>query len=172
MYQISNYGRIKSLTRKRDGMKRIEKEHIINQFNDGNGYKQFSLFKNKKKISYKTHRILAQTFLPNPNNYPCVNHIDGNKQNNKISNLEWCTYKYNTKHAWDIGLCSTKKFKHYTTQVAKLNENNKVLETYSSQKIASKLNNISYKALNMCLRGKSKTSGGYKWKYVNERGVK
>ena len=103
---------------------------------------------------------------------PKGSEINGNMLDNRAENLEWCTYQYNTKHAWNNGLCSTEKFKHYATKIAKLNKNNEILEIYPSQRIASKLNNISYKALNNCLKGKSKTSGGYKWEYANEREVK
>lgn len=58
---------------------------------------------NTSRCEY-THILIAKTFLPNPNNYPIVNHIDGNKHNNRIENLEWCTYSRNNKHAIDIGL--------------------------------------------------------------------
>lgn len=52
----------------------------------------------------RVHRLIAKAFIPNPNNYPCINHIDGNKLNNNVSNLEWCTYSYNNIHALKIGL--------------------------------------------------------------------
>lgn len=61
-------------------------------------------FKYKKYKMCRVHRLVAETFLENPNNYPCINHIDGNKQNNNISNLEWCTYAYNNAHAVEHGL--------------------------------------------------------------------
>lgn len=66
-----------------------------------NGYD--FVYLTKKKMEY-VHRLVAQAFIPNPNNYPCVNHKDGNKLNNRVENLEWCTYSYNNKEAYRLGL--------------------------------------------------------------------
>lgn len=63
---------------------------------------------NNKKCTQKIHRLLATAFIPNPNNYTQINHKDGNKLNNKLDNLEWCTPSQNIKHAWDTGLQSKK----------------------------------------------------------------
>ena len=65
-----------------------------------NWYKVISVNINKKPKIFYVHRIVAETFIPNPNNYPCVNHIDNNKQNNAIKNLEWCTFQENTINAY------------------------------------------------------------------------
>lgn len=76
-----------------------------------NGYLQFKLFvsynpeNKKRKYEYLyAHRLVAEYFIDNPNNYPCINHIDGNKENNNVSNLEWCTYAQNMQHAVKTGL--------------------------------------------------------------------
>lgn len=78
----------------------------IKPFKKANGYLSVSLYIKEDKINYKRyiHRLVAQTFISNHNNYPVVNHIDGNKQNNNVSNLEWCTYSYNVKHAYKNNL--------------------------------------------------------------------
>ena len=68
------------------------------------GYYKVTLMKNRKPFEKKVHRLIAECFIPNPNNKPCINHKDGNKQNNQISNLEWVTYKENTAHAIKHGL--------------------------------------------------------------------
>lgn len=69
-----------------------------------NGYLIYDLRWKNKKTSFSAHRLVAEYFLNNPNNYPIVNHIDGNKLNNNVNNLEWCSYSYNNQHAIDNGL--------------------------------------------------------------------
>lgn len=71
-----------------------------------NGYKRIHVSKNGIHYKYLVHRLVAETFVPNPFNLPVVNHIDGNKQNNSVANLEWCTYSDNLKHAFKTGLRS------------------------------------------------------------------
>lgn len=74
---------------------------------DKNGYRHAILNRRNRDI----HRIVAETFIPNPNNRPCVNHKDGNKLNNSVDNLEWCTYSENTLHAYRMGLQVAKRRK-------------------------------------------------------------
>lgn len=73
------------------------------------GYIQYALYINGKPMRYKAHRLVCLCFVPNPNNYPCINHIDGNKLNNNVDNLEWCTYYHNNKHARDTKLNNISK---------------------------------------------------------------
>ena len=72
--------------------------------NKPNIYARTSLIKNKKNKQHFMHRLIAEAHIPNPDNYPVINHKDGNKQNNSIDNLEWCTVTHNNKHAYDMGL--------------------------------------------------------------------
>lgn len=107
-YLISNTGKIKSPDQTVDiGMGRIQfkKERIIKCHVSNRGYWAVGLTceKGKSKV-FHLHRLLAQTFIPNPNEYKCINHKDGNKLNNHISNLEWVTHSQNNKHAYDTGL--------------------------------------------------------------------
>jgi hypothetical protein len=93
IYQISNLGNVKRLYKKNpNGI-------ILKQIDNGAGYLKVGLSKNNKEKKLYVHRLLAQYFIDNPNNYPCINHINGIKNDNRIENLEWCTYSENEKHS-------------------------------------------------------------------------
>jgi len=102
LYQISNLGRVKSLKKKRGFL--ILKEKILKSHLDNLGYQMLTLVKNKKHKQYRIHRLVAIAFISNLNNKKEVNHIDGNKSNNNILNLEWSTRSENMKHADKMGL--------------------------------------------------------------------
>lgn len=110
-YEVSNTGLVRSvdkIVKSRWGCMRTIKGHIKKQCLARNGYLCVSLY-DRDKFSYSTvHRLVAMVFIPNPNNLPVVNHIDGNKLNNNASNLEWCSYQYNTIHAYDNNLITTR----------------------------------------------------------------
>lgn len=94
-YQVSNKGNIKSLKR--------NKLLSLNWLDD-DGYRRVNFFQNKKRKHFSIHQLVAIHFIPNPDNKPVVNHLDGNKLNNKSSNLEWATRSENDLHAYKIGL--------------------------------------------------------------------
>lgn len=102
-YQVSNLGNVKSLETW-TGDRYIKREKILKNNLYGNGYYYVGLSKNGKVKRYKVSRLVAQEFIPNPENKPFINHIDGDKLNNHIDNLEWCTQSENMKHASMIGL--------------------------------------------------------------------
>ena len=92
-YQVSNDGKVRSLNYKRTG-----KTKILKQNTNKDGYKTLLLCKNGKVKAYYIHRLVAQAFIPNPNNYLIVNHKDENPANNHVSNLEWCNHEYNMNY--------------------------------------------------------------------------
>jgi hypothetical protein len=96
IYQISNLGNVKSYKKNRVKI-RIPTKNT-------NGYLCLGLRKNNKRKMYLIHRLISEYFIENKNNKPYINHIDGNKLNNNINNLEWCTQKENVNHSWKIGL--------------------------------------------------------------------
>lgn len=104
------------LKRKKDGS-------FINlcQWIDNVGYYQVCFRLNKKRIYVRVHRIIAETLIPNPNNYKMINYIDGNKLNNDISNLEWCRNSYNTKETYRLNLYKSRK----SCRVKAINKNTK-----------------------------------------------
>ena len=92
-YQVSNLGRVKSLN-----YNHTSREKILKAREDKVGYLYLNLYKNNKRKTHKVHRLVAQAFIENPNNYPQVNHKDENKSNNRVENLEWCTHRYNLNY--------------------------------------------------------------------------
>lgn len=105
-YQVSSMGRVKSFDTYRkgkNGSKRRCLSRILKPLN-ANGYQKVALYTKKSNKHFLIHRLVAKTFINNNKNKPCVNHIDGIKTNNTVSNLEWCTYSENSKHAKDTGL--------------------------------------------------------------------
>lgn len=99
LYQVSNLGRVKSLNYRRTG-----KEKILKPIKMKRQYIKVQLCKNRKPKQYMIHRLVAQAFIPNPDNKEQVNHINGNKADNRVENLEWCTNSENTQHAFENGL--------------------------------------------------------------------
>lgn len=172
LYQISNYGKVRSLPRN------TTKGKILKPGKMTNGYLQVVLYKDGKRFQKKVHRLVAEAFLPNPNNLPQINHKDENKEKNVIylnddgsvneeaSDLEWVTAKENINYGTGIerrakantnGKCSKKVFQ--------LNLDGTLLKEWSStreiqRELGFRQNNIS-----QCCLGKIKTSNGFIWKY-------
>lgn len=101
-YEVSNFGRIRGIdrvTNTSDGKDCFRKGVIMKVHNRKNHYSSIAISINGKHKTFQLHRLVALAFLPNPNNYPCVNHKDENKHNNNVDNLEWCTYRYNSYYS-------------------------------------------------------------------------
>ena len=104
VYMVSNYGRVKSVNRFRKGRDNsvvLVKEKILKGKIDKDGYIEYALCigEHKKMKFYRAHRLVAEAFIPNPNNLPQINHKDENKSNNFVSNLEWCDCTYNNRYS-------------------------------------------------------------------------
>ena len=82
----------------------------MKQFKNFGGYMQVTLCVNRCRQTLSVHRLVALTFIPNPYGLPQVNHIDGNKQNNRVDNLEWCSQSENMQHAYETGLVKSTKY--------------------------------------------------------------
>lgn len=155
LYQVSNLGNVRSLNRK---IKNRNLKEKIKKFDKTKfGYLRVELNNNGKKKKYLVHRLVAQTFLDNPNNYPCINHKDENKNNNIVSNLEWCDYLYNNLY--------NNKHKKSWVKVKQLDKNNNIINIFVSITEASKKTNIIQCEISNCLHNRQKTAGGYYWQY-------
>lgn len=127
-YYVSSWGRVKSL--------KFGKERILKPVLQSRGYPTiFISQKNQKCKQVRVHILVALAFIPNPDNKPQVNHIDGNKLNNHIDNLEWVTIKENIQHAWDTGLFEDKRKKCAAS--AKLHHSKPVIDLLTGTKYNS-----------------------------------
>lgn len=171
-YQISNYGRIKSLGRyyfsgMHNAIKKYQNENIRKTEKTKNGYMRIALCKDGKIKKYLVHRLVAEHFIDNPNKLPQVNHIDENKENNYYKNLEWCDNKYNMNY----GKRNEKARKSITTtkgrKVNQYDLEDNFIKQYSSINGASKQFNRKGSNIRACCIGEQKTAYGYKWKYAD-----
>lgn len=137
------------------------------QWIDTVGYYQCNLKdSNGKKYYKRVHRLVANTFIPNPNNLPQVNHKDGNKLNNNINNLEWCTNSDNTQHGYDNKLYRYKSRCHAINVYTKKGD---FLRTYKSIRSMCEDLHINRKTVTMILKGEKVTNNyDYLFEYVEE----
>lgn len=158
-YKISNLGNVKSIPR--NGT--IKKEKILTPVKNQDGYLKVLLSKNGKRKSVSIHRLVANAFIKNNLNKLTVNHKDGNKLNNKISNLEWATHKEQTNHAYKNNL-----IKHYKRKINQYDLEGNFIKSYNSIAEAQKINNISRGMICKCCKKIRNKTGGYKWEYVDD----
>lgn len=163
-YQVSNHGRVRNI--KFIGHPRSTKqERILVPRTNRYGYSVIHLSDGNKDFHPPIHRLVAMAFIPNPLNYPAVNHKDENKENNHAENLEWCTNLYNTRYGTGQLRAHEKKKK----AIMQLDKNtNEVVKEYASATDASvEMFGTSQKkrAITCCARGERPTAYGYSWKY-------
>lgn len=175
-YQVSNMGRVKSLDREVRVWNRFEytnrrlKSKIIACRIDAHGYLSVHLHKNKHCKVVEIQRLVANAFIPNPENKPQVNHIDGNKQNNCVSNLEWNTCSENMLHAYKNKLANARRGKDnsLSKQVIQYDKNMREIANYGSAWEASRKTGYSQTSISDCCRKKQKNAHGYIWRYKEE----
>lgn len=154
-YQISNYGNVRSL----------KKDAFLRKCAYLKGYKIISLWKNGIGKMFRVYRLVAAAFIPNPENKPCVDHIDGDRANNHADNLRWVTVKENqnnpiTKSKW-IG----KKAKPHNEKAVEQIKNGIVVNVFVSIQEAARKGNFSATSICKVCKGKGNSYKGYKWRY-------
>lgn len=179
-YSVSDDGKVFS------HYKRNDKQYIITknpyrelkpQINK-KGYAKVRLSQNRNKKSASVHRLVALAFIPNPSGYPQVDHLDCNKQNNDVSNLEWVTGKENHRRKCENGLNVVKSGEqHYTKirgykegdhhcckKILQIDKHGNVVAEYKALTLAAKAVGVDRTSISKVLHGVIKTAGGYKWK--------
>lgn len=178
VYQISSLGRIRSLDRYVDdkGHKRFVKGKTLKPSKHKDDYEYVVLYDRKHKM---IHRLVAENFIDNPENKRTVNHINGDKSDNRVINLEWCTHKENINKAWEIGLYQIsekqrengrKRGKNNCKKVIQMDKQYKILKVWDSITEASKTLNINLNTISNCAKRRKSynTAGGYIWRYAEE----
>lgn len=183
LYQVSNEGRVKSVQRviqRSNGRPQTINEKILSQGTNFWGYKYVSLSNQFGHKTFTVHRLVAKTFIPNPNNYEDINHKNEDKTLNTLENLEWCTAKYNANYgtrtqkqvetARKNGYYEkwSKRLKDglYWKKVRKYSESGDFVKEYQSIIDAAKENKCFAGDISRCCKGIRKTCGGSKWGYA------
>lgn len=168
LYQVSNYGRIKSL----------RNDRILKCCYNTYKYLTVWLSNEGKSHCYQIHRLVAEAFIPNPENKPTVNHISGNKCDNRTCNLEWNTYSEQLKHAYKNNLREKPygskntmfgkvgEKNHRSKQVCQYDKNGRIIKIWgNTYEIVRKLG-LKQTGINRCCLGKTKMYKGFIWKYL------
>lgn len=166
-YQVSNFGRVRSKTRKRPfgvGYK-IYEGKILKEATDKDGYKKINLSKNGKKKRFFVHRLVAMAFIENSNNYPVINHIDGIKDSNHADNLEWTTVSENTRHAFEIGLREPHDGGNSKAVSMVSRKTKEVIKTFESMSEASKYSGHSIPRISYSANNNADGVGEYVWRF-------
>lgn len=163
-YQVSNLGSVRSMNKIAKGKNNSSKffKGRILQPSLSEGYLSVGLCKNGKQSTIRVHRLVAKTFIPNPENKRTVNHIDENKLNNNVENLEWATDKENCNHGSRTIKSSVNRYK----PVKQLSLSGNLIKVHRGIKLASEDTGISQKRIVDVLKGRTKQTGGYRWIYA------
>lgn len=165
-YEIREDGTILDLTGK-----------VLKAYKERNGYLRVWIKQNGSRKKVAVHRLVACAFLPNPENKPCVNHLDGNKENNHVTNLEWSSYSDNERHSHrTLGKqLSSKNLKNMVEahvkavrkSVGQFSMDGVFVRRFDSMADAAKATGVSQGNISECCNGRRKSAGGYLWNFVH-----
>ena len=157
LYKVSSYGRVKSFRKK--------EPHILSSCVGKHGYNVVLLHDGKgKRKNERVHRLVAQAFIPNTNNYPYINHKDENKTNNRINNLEWCTAEYNSNY----GTCKERIGDSNSKAILKYDLEGNFICEYKSMAEAERIEGINHATISICCSGRVSYQCGYIWVYKGD----
>lgn len=176
LYEVSNLGNVRSLTHKVECTNhklRTVIGRVLKHSKISNGYYYaVNLSKDNKIKQFMVHRLVAEAFILNPDNKPCIDHIDGNSHNNNVSNLRWCTHKENSNNPICLQRMSknikgkTLGAKHVKAKgIVQYSLNNQKLKEWDCISDAMRETGISQSGIVLCAQGKINTFKGYKWSY-------
>jgi len=167
--EVSQLGNVRTLDRvvSSEKMTCFKKGLILKQHEDIGGYLKIGFRVNGKWVNKSVHRLVAQAFIPNPNNLPQVNHKDGDRTNNNFSNLEWCTASYNNQYREKYGISNTESQGH---PVFAINLDTMEVSRFRSQGEASQTLGVYQANISKVIKGKRNQTGGY-W-FINDDGHK
>lgn len=164
LYQVSNMGRIRSLDRLVKGgygCQKLIKGKIIKPYEAPSGYYKLSLYSHRKREMVYVHKTVAENWLPNPDNLPCINHKDENKKNNSVDNLEWCSYSYNNTYNGKQKITAEKTSK----AVYQYSLSGELIKEWKSTMDIQRSTGYLNGNIGKACRGKYKQAYGFKWSY-------
>ena len=163
-YEVSNLGNVRSLTRTlaKGQYKICRKGRPVKLYSTKQGYLKAPLCKNSILKGMFVHRLVAKAFLPNPHNFPCINHKDENKANNDVTNLEWCSFSHNAK--WNNK--HLKIAAKLSKPVSQYDKDMNLIATYQSESEAARQVGLGSDHIGQCCRGKRRTFKGFIWRYT------
>lgn len=174
LYSVNELGEVLSYEKMRGCVKQKQKQLKHSTYKDIK-YKYVSLCNiDGVKKKHKIHRLIAELFIPNPENKPQVNHKNGIRTDNRIENLEWCTASENIKHSYDVlkrkpninGLGKLGALNKMSKKIKQIDKSGFVICVYDGLSEAARQLNINSGHICCVLKGRRKTAGGFKWQYA------